>query len=76
MPGEQEDEADEGSANRGSPARISRNGEVYGSGSGAGGGGSPEDIDPDSASGAAGDLEPRRRDQPDTGADASNHGSR
>ena len=71
-----DDELDAGAANRGAPARADRNGEVRGSGSGAGGGGAPEDMDPDSASGGGGDVEPRVTGKPNSGADASNHGSR
>ena len=70
------DEEEPGAANRGAPASVSPSGEVTGSGAGAGGGGAPEDLDSDSASGSAGDLEPRVKGQPNTGGDASNHGSR
>ena len=56
-----DEEEDAGAANRGRRARISPDGEVHGSGAGAGGGGAPEDFDSDPASGAEGDLEPRRK---------------
>lgn len=76
MPIPRADEPDAGAANRGIPASVAPNGEVRGSGAGAGGGGAPEDIDPDSAGGAGGDEEPHVTGQPNTGGDASNHGSR
>jgi len=70
-----EDEEDAGAANRGAPATVARTGEVHGSGAGAGGGGGPEDIDVDDT-GNSGNLQPRTPGQPNTGGDASNHGSR
>ena len=76
MPGGPKEEQEPGAANRGAPASVSADGEVTGSGAGAGGGGGPEDFDSDSASGGAGDVEPRVTGQPNTGADASSHGSR
>ena len=65
-----------GSDNRGKRAGD-RNGEAIGNGSGAGGGGAPEDMDADSAGGGGPDTMPRAEaDRPNTGADASQHGSR
>jgi hypothetical protein len=55
------DEAgDPGAVERGHRATVTESGEVHGSGSGTGGGGTPEDFDWDAASGAEGDLEPRK----------------
>jgi hypothetical protein len=70
------DNGDPAAAERGHPASVARDGSVHGSGAGAGGGGTPEDFDSDTASGDAGDLEPRRPPPAGTGGDAPSHGSR
>jgi hypothetical protein len=67
---------DPGAAERGRRATIHPDGEVHGSGAGAGGGGTPEDFDWDAASGAAGDLEPRKPTPVHHGGDAPAHNSR
>jgi hypothetical protein len=67
---------DPGAAERGHRPTVFPDGEVHGSGAGAGGGGTPEDFDWDPASGAEGDLQPRRPTPPGTGADAPSHNSR
>lgn len=67
---------DPGATERGRRAVVSSTGEVHGSGAGAGGGGTPEDYDWDAASGAEGDLEPRRPPPAGRGADAPKHNSR
>lgn len=69
------DEVDAGAVNRGKPAGVSPSGAVTGSGAGSGGGGAPEDIDADSTNGDTGGP-PRPTGRPNTGGDASNHGSR
>lgn len=66
------EEEEPGAANRGAPATLAPSGEAMGSGAGNGGGGGPEDIDEDEGN----NLQPRIKGQPDTEADALNHGSR
>ncbi len=62
--------------NRGAPAEETGSGEAVGSGAGAGGGGGPEEYDSDPQGGGGTFKMKHAQHGPDTGADASTHGSR
>ena len=67
--------ANDGAANRGTPAPQSGSGGVTGSGASAGGGGGAEDYDSDTA-GGGGAMPQHPAATPDRDGDGAKHGSR